>query len=250
MMTMNTDALKELGMSDVEIRIYLALLREGEMTATMISEKTGVYRPSVYDNLKQLIDSGLVSHITVTGKTYFRASTPKKLLAILNEKKEKIAQLIPELEQLVPAEREDFYADILEGKEGLKSYMEEVLNGVEKGKIKKFWGIGGTGKLLGLLQHYMPNVINRAIENEFLKKTDYKYLSDYDIDRKYEMLKYGKNRLLPKKYGSMPNIEIVGDTLNIVSLDQPIFVVRIRNATLAKKFENLFMLLWRMSSNR
>ncbi len=245
---MDTEALKETGLSDIEIKIYLSLLKEGRMIVSKISEKTGIYRPSVYDNLIKLIEKGLVSHITISGKKYFKADTPKKLIGIIDEKKERLSAVISELENLVPSDKEEFEVEVLEGKEGLKTYMEDMLKHGEESKTNKLWGFGGAAKLVGILKYYLPNLMNRAIKKGLFEKVDMRYINNYDINREYELLKFGKNKFTPKKYGTLPNIEIFGNTVNILHLDQEIFVVRIKNGAFTKKCENLFKILWGLSS--
>ena len=61
-------ALRRLDMSDSEQAIYLSLLREGRATARLLADRTGLTRPSVYDQLKKLIALNLVVELDVEGK--------------------------------------------------------------------------------------------------------------------------------------------------------------------------------------
>ena len=57
------DMLKEIGLTDNEIKIYLALVDNGSLLAGRISRLTGIHRRSVYDVTSMLIKKGLVGYI-------------------------------------------------------------------------------------------------------------------------------------------------------------------------------------------
>ena len=62
---MDTKILKEIGLTDTEIKIYLALLSLGATSAGKIVEDTGIYRKNLYDALNKLIEKGLTSETFV-----------------------------------------------------------------------------------------------------------------------------------------------------------------------------------------
>ena len=74
---MDKKILQEVGLSQKEIEIYLTLLRAENLTASKIAEKTGIYRPNVYDNLESLIEKGLVSFVISDRVKHFRAEKPE-----------------------------------------------------------------------------------------------------------------------------------------------------------------------------
>jgi len=50
--------LKEIGLTETEIKVYTTLLSLGATSAGKIVEATGVYRKNLYDALNKLIDKG------------------------------------------------------------------------------------------------------------------------------------------------------------------------------------------------
>ena len=60
---MNTEYLEELGLTNAEAKIYIALLELGSSQAGKITEKTGIHRRTVYDAIERLIEKGLISYI-------------------------------------------------------------------------------------------------------------------------------------------------------------------------------------------
>ena len=96
--------LQELGFTEGEIKVYLALFDLGESTVGPISKKSGVTHAKVYPILNKLIEKGLVSHVIKEGRQNFSATSPNSLLEFVNKKigffqeeKEKIKEIIPGL---------------------------------------------------------------------------------------------------------------------------------------------------------
>lgn len=80
--------LREFGLSNHEISLYLALLKTGEETVNRLAEMTGIKRSTVYDNLSFLITKGIVSRFSKNNVQYFQAANPEKLVSLLDEKRE------------------------------------------------------------------------------------------------------------------------------------------------------------------
>ena len=90
--------LHDIGLTDVEAKVYLALLKNGSSLAGKISRDTGVHRRTVYDAIERLIEKGLVSYIRTNNRKYFEAVHPRRLLEILKERETDVVDMLPELE--------------------------------------------------------------------------------------------------------------------------------------------------------
>src|SRR3989338_647839 len=64
---MEAKILTEIGLTQKESEVYLALVELGSSSASNIIQKTGFHRAVVYDLLERLIEKGLVGHV-VKGK--------------------------------------------------------------------------------------------------------------------------------------------------------------------------------------
>ena len=71
--------LKKLGLSEKEIKVYLALLELGEAAVQKISQKSKVNRATTYVILEGLAKKNLVSEIEKKGKTLYGAQDPEFL---------------------------------------------------------------------------------------------------------------------------------------------------------------------------
>lgn len=82
---MEGEYLEELGLGKNEVKVYLALLKIGESKVNEIAKMSGIYRRTIYEALKGLVERGLVSHIIRGKKKYFTASDPKSSSILFNK---------------------------------------------------------------------------------------------------------------------------------------------------------------------
>ena len=98
------DTLKELGLTDNEVAVFLALLETGPATAGPLVPKCRLHRSRIYAALERLVDKGLVSVIRKGRRHLHEALPPENLIAVLEERNKRFADLIPALSAMyVPA---------------------------------------------------------------------------------------------------------------------------------------------------
>ena len=124
---MSKELLMEIGLTEKEAEVYLTLLEIGSSPVNRIHEKTGIQRRNIYDLLNNLIKKGIVTCITENKKTYFQAKNPEKLLGYIEEqkqrldqKKEKLAGGMEQLEKKFASLKSEQEAEIYRGIEGIK----------------------------------------------------------------------------------------------------------------------------------
>lgn len=120
--------LKDIGLSEKEAAIYLALLTFDKALVTEIAEKADIKRPTAYVILDSLEKKGLVSEINVGKKTYYLAEPPEKLALFverqihsLEENKKSLDIIVPQLKGIQREEGEKPLVQFFEGKEGVIS---------------------------------------------------------------------------------------------------------------------------------
>ena len=120
--------LKELGLDDNEIKVYVSCPSERGVNVKDISVKTTLIRTTVYGVLQSLLSKGMVSKVQKEGVLFFSATNPQELISILDQKREKLILIIPELEKIkksVPSiQKVDFYL----GRNGVKSITNDILS--------------------------------------------------------------------------------------------------------------------------
>lgn len=99
---MDISALKESGLTDGEIKVYLALLELGSTTTGPIVEKSGVSRSIIYQILEKLMQKGIVSSVIKEKTEYFQASDPSKILEFIDRREKEVEENRKKVEELLP----------------------------------------------------------------------------------------------------------------------------------------------------
>jgi HTH-type transcriptional regulator, sugar sensing transcriptional regulator len=129
---MDTSVFEEIGMTNAEIKIYLALLGLGESSAGPILDKTGLQNSVVHLTLHRLVEKGHVSFVKKGKIRYYRAADPEVILDIIEEKKSRFKSLIPEL-KLRQKTKERQEAEVYSGFAGFKAMLYELIKDGKKG---------------------------------------------------------------------------------------------------------------------
>ena len=79
--------LQEIGLSEKEAQMYLALLQVDSESIQELAKRTGINRTTVYPVLETLKKKGLVSEIQIGKKTYYSAASPERLETFIERQK-------------------------------------------------------------------------------------------------------------------------------------------------------------------
>lgn len=121
-------------LTEIERRVYEALLKLGEATATPVMLEAGLKRATTYKTLYSLEKLGLVTIRDTHKKIHFKPESPAKLLelaegrvSMAQEQKDAISGLIPVFSELYLHSTQRPVVKIYEGVEGIKQANLEVL---------------------------------------------------------------------------------------------------------------------------
>jgi HTH-type transcriptional regulator, sugar sensing transcriptional regulator len=232
---MDKETLKQLGFLDAEIDIYVTLLRLGPSKVSRLHHETGLHRTHIYDLLEKLKQKGLVSTFIQSGKKHFNAAPPSKILSYIEEKKEIVKGVLPELEELSKLPREETTIELFKGKEGLKTVLQDVL------KTKKDYVImGGVKPSDEILKYAMP---------QFLKKVEKNNIKERVIsDKKEEFIKIktGEYKYLKSEYLFPSSFWVYGEKVALFIWQMPYYVIIINNKHLAETYQNYFEFFWNL----
>lgn len=145
-------ALKEYGLSDKEVKVYLALLSSGEASASEIAKKSSVLRETTYKVLESLIQKRLVSVAIKSNIKKFMANNPHSLIDELKKKEAVIEQVMHNLNRKYKSESENIHVEVYEGKQGLSKQFYSISDNAEKDIL----GILNTDMAFKLLP-FQPN---------------------------------------------------------------------------------------------
>ena len=126
--------LKEIGLSEKEAEVYIALLQGDSFSVIDISKITKIKRSTIYPLIKSLSKKGLVSETATNKKTNYQAESPERLETyveeqklILEENSKKLKDIIPQFKSIQRQTGERPVVKYFEGREGIISGIEEDL---------------------------------------------------------------------------------------------------------------------------
>ncbi len=234
------EALSKIGLSEGEIKVYLAILKLGSVPVNKIKSETHLHRTTIYDFIEKLLNKGFLNYVTKGNVNYYKATHPSKLLDYVKEKEETIKDILPDLKKLWDVRREDIVVGTHKGREGVKTLLNDMIKvkknyiafGVEDSDwekaapfamaqyLKKEEEIGIKGRLLA------------SEETEFifgLKQHEYRYVSD--------------------EYFNPTSTVIYGVKTAIVIWD-PLTVIIIENSNLSDSYRKHFEMLWKTAKKK
>ncbi len=233
---MNKEILKQIGLLDGEIEVYLCLLRIGSSLVSRINKETGLHRTHIYDLLEKLKEKGLVSTFIQSGKKYFKPAPPSKILQYLDEKRETVQTILSDLEQLTKLPREETQVELFKGKEGLKTVLQGVLN-----TGKDYCVVGSIKQFETILQFALPQFLKK------IEKLDVKERILCDKQEKIFKIKTGTYRYLKSEYLSPSSFWVYGNKVAIFVWNPPYFVIVIDNEDVAETYQNYFEFFWNLA---
>jgi sugar-specific transcriptional regulator TrmB len=130
--------LLDLGLTDKEAEVYLAMLELGPSSVQDIAKRAGVNRSTTYVMIEGLKKHGLVSMFEKGKKIVFAAENPEKLMAIVSEhmglleaKRDRLSQTLPRLMAIFNAVEDKPRVRFFEGDAGLIGIREEIAESKE-----------------------------------------------------------------------------------------------------------------------
>ena len=239
---MDTNILEKIGLTKNQSLLYLSLLRLGSSSAQNIIKESGLHRSRVYDSLEKLQQLGLVSYVIKDFKKYFQAVEPEKLLDYIDEQKQAVKQLLPELKQLEGMKKEEINASIYKGKEGLKTIHSEMLK-----ESEDIYVLGAKGLIFEELPYFIPNFERERIKRKI------KFICLFDKKEVKEQLtkrKLFEGKILPNGFESNSVVNIFGNKVAIVLWKERYpTAFLIDNKDIADSFRKWFKLIWGVSKD-
>jgi len=235
--------LTELGLTNGEAKVYLALTDLGSSTVGPIVKRANIAYSNIYEILNRLLEKGLVTFVIKSKIKYFQSTSPENLLDYLEKKENELekqkrilAELLPKLriERIKPEEE----AEIFVGVKGLKSAYLEGLKDVSP-----------NGENLFFYVH----------RKEYAKESDKFYISNRKLFKRIPMrgisneeYRGSKAIVLPHtmRYVNFPipgNVEITQDKVIIISWGTKPVAFLIRSKEISNSMREYFESVWKVA---
>lgn len=246
--------LTELGLNEVEIKVFLANLELGPAVASKIATSAGLNRVTSYEALKRLSRKGLVKIRAKKGNKirYFEAEDLETLQDKLEAKKIELQGLIQEA-GLLKSEFKSLYKMsagkpvvlFYEGEQGIKRVLKDTLKQNPK-EILSFVSAdfleSGFGK--EFLNSYWSERAKLKIPARGIMPRTEKAISIFTPERNQQELR--RLKFIPPELYKFNNLfDIYGDSVSILSLGKGNeHGIIIRSKSIADSLSGLFEFVW------
>lgn len=239
--------LEEIGLTEGETKVYLALLNIGISTIGKITKESTVSNSKIYDILDRLNKKGLVGISIINNKKHFEAKNPSNLSELVQEKEESLAKLkeqIPRLQKMYEFAEPVQEAEILQGIKGIKTFTEMILKKLEKGDT--FYILGApkesTDKLGAYFQEWHERRVKKGIKCKILFNKNAKSRAE---KRKHTPLT--EVRYTPEGMITPALIDIGKDYVATILFGERPLCIIIKNKEIYESYVSYFNLLWKNS---
>lgn len=239
--------LMNLGLSEKQAKVYVALLELGKSSVQDLAKRAKVNRATTYVIIDELMEIGLVSSYDEGKKTYLVAESPERLQSLLEQKKREIAakesdlkKLLPKLKQKHQSTDEGPVVRFFEGKEGLVASALEIYRRTKAEKIKMFYDYDKVNRYITDEERER---IRHARTSRNIKAQSIYVSENIQIDKKAR--KGERIRVSNKNFPCDGDISIYEDEVRIAifSPDRPSGII-IKDPHFARTLESLFDLAW------
>ncbi|MFC1753715.1 TrmB family transcriptional regulator [Thermoproteota archaeon] len=245
---MDPKLLEEIGLTQGETKVYLALIRMGATKTGALAKEAEVSSSKVYKILDRLIKKGLAGHVTKGKTKYYSAMEPKRVLEYmeekeksLHEKKELVKKLVPqlELEQKMSGERTE--AVIYEGAKAISNFFRNIIDELEPGEE---YHVLGAKYSAGLRPFFYNHHTRRAKKGIKLNM-----LANYEVKESLEPTTYvnARIRFLPQYLITDMGITFYKDKSFIIMWTKSPVGFLIKGEEAVKSFRSYFNALWKIA---
>ncbi|KKQ34130.1 MAG: Transcriptional regulator, TrmB [Candidatus Nomurabacteria bacterium GW2011_GWB1_37_5] len=239
--------LEDIGLSDKEAKVYLALLSVDNYSVLELAKKTNINRTTIYPVLEKLMKDGLVSEVKINKKVKYQAASPERLETFiesqrvkLNEQSKVIQDVIPQLKSLARESGEKPIVTVYDGREGiinsLKGYFQSADEG---GTVYLVYPVDLIKETFSPkeLEQFRNIRTNKSIKSKAIfNSVNYEQPASDESGERF--------KIDEKKYPIKVDLGIYKDRIRINTLGKGLSAIYIRSQDLADTLRTLFDLAY------
>jgi sugar-specific transcriptional regulator TrmB len=236
------EILKQLDMTHNEVEIYLVLLKNGSLNVGDIGKKAGLHRTVCYDSLERLIEKGFISVMIIDSKKYFKSLDVENLQIYINEKKENLEKIMPQLKEFQEKKQEPMNINLIKGKNVLKTVLNDIIKTLRQtGKTLYVMGVDEEKYLEYdelTIKKYIKTMQRENLKEKLLTKKSAKTF----FKGKQSIYKAVEDNLFN------PNpTHIYGNKMAILVWGNPMEAIIIENKEIVDANKKYFKILWKQA---
>jgi len=241
-----SEAIENIGLSQKETFVYLALLRIGQASAALISKNSGLKRPTTYLILEELRRRGFVMKMPGNKKQMFIAKSPEEIIDEAKKNVDRATQVLPQLMNMFSKSDPQVRTIHFEGLHGIREALWYKFNELKGSEIVAFFGSAedASPDLVNLFHEWNVAIADAKVELRSIVP-DAKDLKKFrEGDKRYG---FRPKVLPPFNYTSKTSIEITDRFIRIIMFKEQQAVI-VENPVVAKALKEIFEIVWNKST--
>ncbi len=232
------EKLQKAGLTGNESKVYLELLKQGELSANQIAKNISMDRTLTYTILNHLIEKGQVKYVVKENKKFFSYSNPDNLMNPLKATEYIVLDLIKELKSIKKEAKQQTEVNIYEGKEAIRN-MYNLFK-----KYKEMLVYGATGRAYDYL--YESPTLTKSL----IKKGMHGRIITSKKHEKHPMSKIKSIKVRYVDYESEATTTIFGDYIMIHLAKEKPIIILIKNKDISNSYRQHFEVLWKNAKEK
>lgn len=235
---MEEEIFKEIGFTNAETKVYLALLELGAATAGPVIRQTGLQNSVVHLTLRRLVENGYVSYVIKGKRKQYQAADPEHILKTLSERQRRFEEVLPELKLKREMSANFQEAEIYEGIDGFKNMIHEAVASGSKGDEWLFLGFDTDDEKFRHVYDFYKRLDKVRVEAGFNVR---------GIMKKGQE-KQGEERIVDIKFADFPvlsNITVLKDRVLFTPFEEKPVSFMIKSQEMSRMFKEYFYDVWR-----
>lgn len=236
--------LRNIGLTENEIKLYLVLLKNGPSHSGDIITKTEFQSSVVFHLLDKLIEKGIVGFMVENKKKIYSANDPSVFKGILEERekelektKEELDKDILQLKSTTKESKEETKASIFRGLKGIQTIQNDLLNSA---KEYDMYAARDT------FSRSMPKYREYFKEMRVAKKIKQRLI--ITDDKKKPNKKYQLKRYVPKENATPISLMLYNERVVFFVWDsEPPIAIVLEGKKVSSSFKNMFELMWKVA---
>jgi HTH-type transcriptional regulator, sugar sensing transcriptional regulator len=245
---MNREALKSIGLTDNDITLYIALLKEPNSSVTKLRKRTLLANSRIYTSVEKLISKGLATYIVTSHGKMFSAQDPDQILTHAEQQLTAVKSIIPDLKKLKGTAEQHPRSAIFEGIKGFENAFLKMARETPHGAAISIIGFSTQA----YKSEQLRRILNRINKQFIAKKHHYRMILDQDniyaIDREREGIT--DLRYMASGFVSPAAIDITDESVGIFIWSESPYAIVIDDPHVAKSFQAYFESLWSIAKKK
>ncbi|MDD5337113.1 MAG: helix-turn-helix domain-containing protein [Candidatus ainarchaeum sp.] len=239
---MNSRILEDLGLTKVEISVYVALLEVGSSGASAVLRRSGLQNSTVHRALNSLIEKGLVSFIMEGRRKVYQATDPNHFYEFIEDKKRQFEEILPELKRKQLASRSETEATVYRGNRGINEIYNRLLN--SGGREYLTFGGGKRVTYDAMGEEWWKRLHTKRIKLGIRARQVFDE-SIVEFGKALNRRPLSSIRFLSQEFEQLSETIIIGDCVAIVIFSENPYGIFIKDWTVADSYRKNFEILWK-----